>query len=135
MLTERLINAVILLPAILIGLTFHEYAHGKVADMLGDKTARMQGRLTLNPIPHLDPLGTILLFIAGFGWAKPVPVNPYNLKGDKKRGMLLISLAGPMTNVAIVMLGFLLGLIFFGKDFFLEQLKADHCKAQVTSLT
>jgi len=108
-----------LLPGIIMGLTFHEYAHARVADMLGDKTARSQGRLTINPLPHLDPLGTILLFIAGFGWAKPVPVNPYNLKGDKKLGMLLISLAGPATNVVLVFLGFILGTLFFGRDFFL----------------
>ena len=106
-----------LLPGIIMGLTFHEYAHARVADILGDKTARSQGRLTINPLPHLDPLGTILLFVAGFGWAKPVPVNPYNLKGDKKFGMLLISLAGPATNVMLVILGFVLGTIFFGRDF------------------
>lgn len=105
---QWLLEKVAILPGIIFGLTLHEYAHARVADMLGDKTARYQGRLTLNPIPHLDPLGTILLFIAGFGWAKPVPVNPLNLKGDKKKGMLLISLAGPLTNVFLVIIGMLL---------------------------
>jgi Zn-dependent protease len=86
------------LPAIIIGLTFHEYAHGWVAKRLGDRTAEAHGRLTINPVAHLDPVGFILLLLAGFGWAKPVPVNPYNLRGDIKQGMLLVSLAGPATN-------------------------------------
>ncbi|TEB06713.1 Peptidase family M50 [Pelotomaculum schinkii] len=98
------------LPAIIIGLTFHEYAHGWVAKQLGDRTAEAHGRLTINPVAHLDPVGFILLILAGFGWAKPVPVNPYNLRGDIKRGMLLVSLAGPATNfllavVSAVLLG------------------------------
>jgi Zn-dependent protease len=71
----------LMLPAIILGLTFHEYAHGWVADRLGDHTARYHGRLTINPLAHVDPIGFLLLFLAGFGWAKPVPVNPYNLKG------------------------------------------------------
>ncbi|MFA4885404.1 MAG: site-2 protease family protein [Desulfotomaculaceae bacterium] len=91
----------LMLPAIVLGLTFHEYAHGLVAYRLGDNTARDYGRLTLNPVAHVDPVGLILLFLAGFGWAKPVPVNPYNLKGDVKRGMLLVSLAGPAMNLLL----------------------------------
>lgn len=86
------------LPAIIIGLTFHEYAHGWVAYRLGDSTAEAHGRLTINPVAHVDPLGFIMLLLAGFGWAKPVPVNPYNFKGDIKKGMMLVSLAGPATN-------------------------------------
>ncbi len=104
---ERLIY---ITPAIIIGLTFHEYAHGMAAYFLGDRTASDQGRLTLNPIPHLDVMGLIMLYFAGFGWAKPVPVNPYNFRGNKDRGMLLVSLAGPFSNlllafVAAVLLG------------------------------
>jgi Zn-dependent protease len=104
---ERLIY---ITPAIIIGLTFHEYAHGLVAYYLGDRTASDQGRLTLNPIPHLDIMGLIMLYFAGFGWAKPVPVNPYNFRGNKDRGMLLVSLAGPFSNlllafIAAVLLG------------------------------
>jgi Zn-dependent protease len=91
----------LMLPAIVLGLTFHEYAHGLVAYRLGDNTAYDHGRLTLNPAAHVDPVGLILLFLAGFGWAKPVPVNPYNLKGDIQRGMLLVSLAGPATNLLL----------------------------------
>src|SRR5690606_20450971 len=68
---------IISLPAIMIGLTFHEYAHGRMADYLGDDTPYYQGRLTLNPLPHIDWIGFFMLMIAGFGWAKPVQVNPY----------------------------------------------------------
>ncbi len=89
----------LMLPAIVIGLTFHEYAHGLAAYWLGDDTARLQGRLTINPAAHVDPIGLLLLFLAGFGWAKPVPVNPLSLRGDMRRGMLLVSLAGPATNL------------------------------------
>lgn len=90
-----------LVPAILIGLTLHEFAHAYVADRLGDRTARAAGRLTLNPLVHIDILGLILLFIAGFGWARPVPVNPYNFRGNMKEGMLLVSLAGPVSNFLV----------------------------------
>jgi Zn-dependent protease len=93
---------------LLIGVVFHEYMHGRVADILGDKTARNAGRLTLNPIPHIDPFGTILLplvllLVSGgrfsFGYAKPVPVNPFFLR--RRRDMMLVALAGPVTNFAI----------------------------------
>ncbi|MFA5384627.1 MAG: site-2 protease family protein [Eubacteriales bacterium] len=101
----------IMLPAVVIGLTFHEYAHGWVADRLGDRTARYYGRLTINPVAHIDPIGLIMIFFAGFGWAKPVPVNPLNLVGDMRRGMMLVSLAGPATNLVMAVLGaVLLGL-------------------------
>lgn len=93
-----------LVPAILIGLAVHEFAHACVADRLGDRTARALGRLTLNPLVHIDILGLILLFIAGFGWAKPVPVNPYNFRGNIKQGMLLVSLAGPVSNFLLACL-------------------------------
>ncbi|NLF44629.1 MAG: site-2 protease family protein, partial [Syntrophomonadaceae bacterium] len=73
---QFIIDILIWLPAILIGLTFHEYAHGKVAYMLGDDTAYQQGRLTLNPLPHIDWLGFLMLVLFKFGWAKPVQVNP-----------------------------------------------------------
>ena len=85
-------------PVILFALTVHEYCHGLVAKYLGDDTALRQGRLTLNPIAHLDVLGTILMFVVGFGWAKPVPVNPNNFKNPRK-GMLLVALAGPASNL------------------------------------
>ena len=83
--------------AILLALSMHEYAHAWMAYYLGDPTAKEQGRLTINPLAHLDPIGTILLFVVGFGWGKPVPFNPYNLK-NQKWGPSWVALAGPMSN-------------------------------------
>ena len=99
-------------PPILLALTFHEYAHAYVADKYGDDTAKQSGRLTLNPLAHLDPLGTIMIFIVHFGWAKPVPVNPYKLKNPKK-DMLWISASGPLANMILALMsGILLRFIF-----------------------
>jgi len=108
---ERIIY---LLPGIIIGLTFHEYAHGWMANRLGDNTARNYGRLTLNPVAHLDPIGLLMLFFAGFGWAKPVPVNPYNLKIDMKQGMLLVAFAGPATNLFIAFAATIIWGVLYG---------------------
>jgi Zn-dependent protease len=80
---------------LILSVIIHEISHGYMADRLGDPTARLQGRLTLNPIKHLDPVGS-------FGWAKPVPYNPYNLK-DKRKGEFLIAIAGPLSNIAIAL--------------------------------
>jgi Zn-dependent protease len=90
----------LLIPAFLVAVTVHELAHGLVADRLGDPTARRQGRLTLNPLPHIDPLGAIAFLLAGFGWAKPVPVNASNLKRPV-RDMAWIAAAGPISNFLI----------------------------------
>jgi len=90
-------------PAILLALTFHEFAHAYVANRYGDDTAKRNGRLSLNPLRHLDPLGTIMIFLVHFGWAKPVPVNPYNLKNPKK-DMLWISAAGPLANMILALI-------------------------------
>ena len=87
-------------PATLIALILHEWAHGFVAYKLGDPTAKMMGRLSLNPLHHLDPLGTVLLFVAGFGWAKPVPIDPRYFK-HKHRDDLLVSIAGITMNVLL----------------------------------
>ena len=89
------------LLAVLLAITFHETAHGFVAYKLGDPTAKNQGRLTLNPLAHLDPVGALMMFIAGFGWAKPVPVNPFFFNGDRTKGMMLVSVAGPVTNLVL----------------------------------
>jgi len=89
---------------LLIAFTFHEFAHAATATVLGDDTPKSHGRLTLNPLAHLDVMGTITLLFAGFGWAKPVPVNPYVIRRRSKAGMMLVSLAGPTAN-------FLLGVI------------------------
>lgn len=90
-------------PGFIAGIVLHEVAHGYVADRLGDPTARLEGRLTLNPIPHIDPVGLIFLLVAKVGWAKPVPVNPYNFRGNIKQGLLLVALAGPATNLLVAL--------------------------------
>jgi len=91
-------NMIFRIPALLIALTIHEYAHARVAVWLGDETPRVMGRLTLNPIPHLDPFGLIMLWLFKFGWAKPVQINPNNFKNWRK-GTILVSLAGPGSNI------------------------------------
>lgn len=104
-----IVDMFIWLPAILIALTFHEYAHALVADRLGDSTPYYQGRLTINPLPHIDWVGFIMLMIFRFGWAKPVQVNPYNFKNvDIKKGMMLVSLAGPAMNILLAFIGMVL---------------------------
>ena len=94
-------------PPLLFALTFHEFAHGFIAYRLGDPTARDAGRLTLNPLKHLDPLGTIAFFFIKFGWAKPVPVNPSYFQNPKK-DMLWVALAGPLTNLALAVISAIL---------------------------
>ena len=101
-------SLLLIAPPILLALTFHEYAHAYVAHRYGDDTAQKNGRLTLNPLRHLDPLGTIMIFLVQFGWAKPVPVNPYNLRNPKK-DMLWISAAGPLSNMLLALIS---GLLF-----------------------
>ncbi|AYO30675.1 site-2 protease family protein [Biomaibacter acetigenes] len=86
------------IPALLIAITFHEYAHAKVSDAMGDPTPRWTGRLSLNPMAHLDPVGLLMLWIFRFGWAKPVQINPSYYR-DPKKGILLVSLAGPLSNL------------------------------------
>jgi Zn-dependent protease len=99
-------------PPILIALTFHECAHAYAAYRHGDDTAKQLGRLSLNPLRHLDPLGTIMIFLVHFGWAKPVPVNPYRLKNPRK-DMLWISAAGPLANMLLALAsGLLLRFLF-----------------------
>jgi Zn-dependent protease len=85
--------------ALLVAITVHEFAHALVASRLGDPTAERLGRLSLNPLRHLDPIGTLMLLVAGFGWGKPVPVNPYYLRTGPKTGMALTSVAGPISNL------------------------------------
>ncbi len=92
-----LIQVLISIPVILFSLSLHETAHGYIAYKMGDRTAYNLGRLTLNPIKHLDPIGTLLMLTVGYGWAKPVPINTRNFDNPKK-GMALTALAGPMSN-------------------------------------
>ena len=94
----NLINIIINVPITLIALTGHEFAHGWVSTKLGDPTPEREGRLTLNPLAHLDPVGTLLMILTGFGWAKPVGVNPSYYK-DTKKGMALTAIAGPLANL------------------------------------
>ena len=94
------------LLAVLLAITLHELAHGYVAYCLGDNTAKAAGRLTLNPLAHLDPIGALMMLIAGFGWAKPVPVNPFFFKGNRTTGMMLVSLAGPLVNLVVAYIAY-----------------------------
>jgi Zn-dependent protease len=94
-------------PGILLGLTIHEYAHGRVALWRGDHTAHDAGRLSFNPFAHLDPLGTAMLLFGPFGWAKPVPINAFNFK-NPRTDVALVSVAGPASNIV---LAFIIGLI------------------------
>jgi Zn-dependent protease len=88
--------------ALVLGIAFHEFCHAWSASLLGDGTARAVGRLTLNPLAHLDPFGTILLFLAGFGWGKPVPVNPHRMRNiDARTGMAITAAAGPVSNLTV----------------------------------
>lgn len=99
--------------ALIICLSIHEFAHAYVASRLGDDTARLLGRVTLNPLAHLDTFGTLFLLFAGFGWGKPVPFNPYNLK-NPKRDSALIALAGPVSNfILAIIFTILLRLVIF----------------------
>ncbi len=95
-----ILNKILVLPAILIGLCFHEFAHGFVSDRLGDPTPKLQGRLTVNPKAHIDPFGFIALLIAGFGWGKPVEIDPRYYK-HRRRDELLVALAGIIMNLLI----------------------------------
>ncbi|MFH1601552.1 MAG: site-2 protease family protein [Candidatus Shapirobacteria bacterium] len=97
--------------ALLIALSIHEYAHAKMADRLGDPTPRLSGRLTLNPFAHLDPLGTLALLLFHFGWGKPVPIDPYNLKNPRK-DEALIALSGPASNIIMVLFLALISRLF-----------------------
>jgi Zn-dependent protease len=90
--------------SLLIAITVHEFSHAMMANRLGDPTAKRLGRLTLNPIKHLDPLGTLMLFLVGFGWGKPVPINPNYFRMNPRRGMAISALAGPLSNFALAAL-------------------------------
>lgn len=92
------------LVTLVIALSIHEFAHAWTANFFGDDTPRLYGRLTLNPLRHLDPIGSLMLVLGGFGWAKPVPVNPYNLNRRSPAGMMWVALAGPASNFLMAVL-------------------------------
>jgi Zn-dependent protease len=98
---NRLVTLAILF---LTSMPFHEWAHAWTAFQLGDDTAARRGRLTINPLAHLDPIGTLSLVLFGFGWGKPVPVSPYRLRGNMRGGHALVSVAGPVSNLVLAML-------------------------------
>ena len=100
------------IPVILLALSMHEAAHGFAAYKMGDPTARNLGRLTLNPLKHLDPIGTLMMFVFGFGWARPVPINPRYFK-DPKKGMAISAAAGPISNLLLGFVGLLCANLFW----------------------
>ena len=104
-----------IIPAAVIGLTVHEFAHAYTAYKLGDDTAKLEGRITLNPLKHIDWLGFFLIVVAGFGWAKPVTFNPDNLK-KKHRDEILISIAGPLSNLLLAILFFAIARLIYGMN-------------------
>nr|WP_246577827.1 site-2 protease family protein [Clostridium psychrophilum] len=110
--TQQILYKVLMIPAILLAFTFHEYAHAIIADRLGDKTPRFQGRITLNPIAHIDLMGFILILITGFGWAKPVQTNPSAYKNYYKDD-LLVSFAGPFANLILGFVFAVLTVLFY----------------------
>lgn len=103
-----ILGLVLSIPGLVLALSLHEFAHGYAAYKMGDNTAKYQGRLTLNPLHHLDPIGTICLFLLNFGWARPVPINPYNFK-NRRLGVIVVSLAGPFMNFFVALLSGLIG--------------------------
>ena len=104
-----ILSLLLSLPGLLLALTVHEFAHGYAALKMGDRTALYSGRLSLNPLHHLDIIGTLCLLVFHFGWAKPVPINPGNFRNSKK-GIIVVSLAGPFANFLLaVVFGFVLG--------------------------
>ena len=110
--TMQLIDKLLLLPGLLIGLSAHEFAHAYAAYKLGDDSQRFQGRLTLNPIKHIDPMGFLLLMLLGFGWAKPVVINSRKFK-NYRRDDTLVSIAGPLANLVLaIIFTILVGITF-----------------------
>ena len=99
-----LVEMVAGLPGLIMALALHEYAHARAAVAMGDFTPKLMGRLTLNPMAHIDPIGLVLLLVARFGWAKPVVINPNNFR-DRKRGEILVALAGPAMNFLLAFIG------------------------------
>lgn len=110
-LSEKILHLLVAIIALLPSLTFHEWAHGYVAYKLGDSTAKADGRLSLNPLDHLDLYGSLMLLLVGYGWAKPVPVNTRNFR-NPKRGMALTAAAGPAANLLMGIFGSVLAGVF-----------------------
>ena len=121
---EQIIQILLMIPVMLISLSVHEYAHARIAYARGDATARNLGRMTVNPLKHIDPIGALCMILFRFGWAKPVPVNSRNLR-NPQRDMALVSVAGPISNLLLAFLGALLYTLslrlFFNNFVFLSE--------------
>lgn len=105
------------IPGLLIAMVMHEYAHALVADYMGDDTPRLMGRLTLNPMAHIDPIGALMLLVARFGWAKPVMINPNNFRSWRK-GELCVAFAGPAANLIVAFVALVVQVVFSRLDLF-----------------
>ena len=110
------VTLIVGLPGIIIAMTVHEWAHARVAYGLGDYTPRLQGRLTLNPMAHVDPIGLLMLFVVHFGWAKPVEINPMNFQ-NPRRDDILVSLAGPASNLIVSFVALIVLVLLAKMDF------------------
>lgn len=120
---NKLLSLVLTLPAVLIAITFHEFAHAYAADKLGDDTPRRQGRLNLNPLSHLDPIGSVMLVFAGFGWGKPVEINPRNFNRDRSMSAseAIVSFAGPLMNfVLAIVFAIILGVTLVATNSYIQ---------------
>lgn len=117
---DSILATLVTLPAILIAITFHEFAHAFAADRLGDDTPRRQGRLTLNPLAHIDPVGFVLLIVAGFGWGKPVQINPVKFKRNisMNKGEVIVSIAGPLMNFVLAIISTIFMALVFKFNWF-----------------
>jgi len=114
--------------ALIVGIAFHEFSHAFTADRLGDRTARLMGRVSLNPIRHLDPAGTLFLVIGGFGWGKPVPVNPSRLRNGPQTGRAMVAAAGPLANLllaAVAAVPIQLGMVDWRSPFLVPRTVSD----------
>jgi Zn-dependent protease len=123
--------------ALLCGIAFHEFSHAFTADRLGDHTARLMGRVSLNPARHLDPTGTVFMLIAGFGWGKPVPVNPRLLRNGPQTGRAMVAAAGPLSNLLLAVLASLpmhLGLVDWHSPFLVPRSVSDWSLAEYVGL-
>lgn len=109
-------NLLLMLPGLVVGLTVHEYAHAMVARLLGDRYPESEGRCTLNPFAHLSPAGLLALFVLGFGWARPVTINPFNYR-NPRRDVLLVSLAGPAVNIVLAGVAAVIAPLLTGRAF------------------
>jgi Zn-dependent protease len=119
---DNIQELIVKIPVLLFAITVHEYAHARTALSLGDPTAKLAGRITFNPISHMDPFGAICLFLFNFGWAKPVPVNPRYFR-NPRLGSLWVSLAGPLANLGVALvMGILIRYFLFPWDLYLTML-------------